>query len=116
MRVYLSLLGLLLTQLAFGQDLTKDFYNKHKGENSRSYFLYKSTLRSFSDITTDDFNRLIKDIEKISIYALPNTDVDENEIESLLASIDSEGFKIMKQISNENEGIRFYKLKDKNKA
>lgn len=114
--ILLSFCLLVMQQNAFAQDLAKSFYETHKTEESSAFFLYQSTLRSFSDVTSNEFNKLIKDIDKISIYVLPKSAVESKLVDELLADIEDEGFKIMKRVSQPAEGVNFYDYKGKNSA
>ena len=95
----------------WAQTPVKDFVNEYPDKNS--FFLYQSTLRSFNDITSDEFNKLIKDVEKISIHLLPQNTVEPSSILKLITQLESEGFKEMKAISKKEEGVYFYDLKGK---
>jgi hypothetical protein len=97
--------------LAIAQTQVKEFVGDYDG--TRSFYLYQSTLRSFSDKTSDDFNKLIRDVDKISIHILPQNGVEETEINSLIALLEADGFKEMKSISKRAEGASFYTSTDK---
>ncbi|MGB0432633.1 MAG: DUF4252 domain-containing protein, partial [Bacteroidia bacterium] len=79
----------------------------------RSFFLYQSTLRSFNDKTSSDFNKLIKDVDKISIHLLPQNTVEQSAVLGLISSLENDGFKIMNSISKKEEGIYFYTHKER---
>ncbi|MFY0672377.1 MAG: DUF4252 domain-containing protein [Bacteroidia bacterium] len=112
MRILVSTLFIFICQLVFGQTTVKEFVGNY--DDTRSFFLYQSTLRSFSDVTSDEFNKLIRDVDKISIHILPQNGVSEGEIDDLILKLENAGLKEMKSISKRAEGASFYTSTGKN--
>jgi len=102
-----------LSALGYGQSTARKFVDQYKGENARSFFLYKSTLRSFSDKNSESFNKLIENVERISIHLLPDS-IPPKSIEELKVNFAKEGFELLKFDKTLDKGFSIYKKSDKN--
>lgn len=97
---------------AGAQTVARRFVDQNKGDASKSYFLYQSTLRSFSDKNSDAFNKLIADVDRIAIHFVGQK-VESAALEKLKKDLELDGFELMKDF--EQKGAFVYRKKDDNK-
>lgn len=89
---------------AGAQSVVKEFLSTEVPDGSRSFYLYQSTLRSFSSKNSASFNKLIKDVEKISIHLLPDS-LEAGKIDGLEKTLRSQDFGDVKSLKEKIPGI-----------
>ena len=104
--------GIALLCLLAGkaQTTTRHFVDSLPDSCSQSLFLYQSTLRSFNPNNSEDFNKLIKNIKKISIHILDSSST-AKEVDQLMTTLKNEGFKALEDFK-ELKGKGTILLKD----
>jgi len=110
MKAISTLALLLICSLSQGQSIVREFLDNDIPEGGRSFYLYQSTLRSFSDKNSVAFNKLIKDVEKISIHLLPDS-LAPGKLETLEKTLRAEGYDDAKALPEKVPGLKLLVIK-----
>jgi len=104
MKAFFIFLSIGFASWANAQSIVKKFITEEVPEGGRSFYLYQSTLRSFSSKNSNSFNKLIKDVEKISIHLLPDS-LEDGKLTSLEKQLRSEGYNDAKNLPEKVPGL-----------
>ena len=111
MKALFILVSLTCASWASAQSIVKNFLTDEIPDGGRSFYLYQSTLRSFSSKNSNSFNKLIKDVEKISIHLLPDS-LEDGKLADLEKELRAEGYDDAKNLTEKVPGLTLLVIKE----
>ena len=113
----LSLLTFVLATVSFAQSESKavnKFLQDHP--DLKAYYIYQSTLRLANQSGDENFNRLIKDVDKIIVHMAEGTgEVSRDSYNAMVRELYDEGFETLVNAKYEGALINFLSKEVKSK-
>ena len=108
---YFLLITLVILAGCSKKDRLGDFTEAHHAE--KSLFLYPSTLRMLNLENNEDFNEMIKDLEKGRYFSYPFNEDTSKKIKELEKQLLSDGYEELLEIKNKDLSAHVYLLDQK---